>query len=1107
MLRLLSMLVVLLQASLVEFILPIRLASAADVAVPQIDPSFQIQVRADEVAKEQRGSYEVLAFRGHCQLTQGPLTSGANEIILWIERGTPDEADQPGKIICQMDGDVRIDWSPTQALRDQRWMGRLFSLYPVKYEALQETRRFDIPNLDWGRESRSLSAIQLAQFSQTSPTVQPLEFRPPSPTTQAVPGQSPQVSPELLPAPPLLNPQPGVDPQSRVGQQPAANGNAIIAPTPGAVPWEGSTSGSLLPNSGLVIPSDGSDPYPAAGLPPQEFIPPFPAMSQQVVLQPPAPNPLGVKNVRFFQRDNNSTIAFRPDPATGENVLEMRGGFRLVVEGIRLQQPDGRVLDFGSISLEADNAIVWLRNQGGDPFAGLQSSPDKPIEMYLDGNIVFNQGNRVIYADRMYYNVSSEYGMVLSAEMLTPVPQYQGLMRLKADVLQQFDRRNFKAYGAALTSSRLGVPRYWLQSSEVEFQDQRNEENLSVLTPADGNRSTDLRASAKNNFLYVAGVPVLFWPTFKSNLARPSFYLTNAKYRNDRIFGNQVMLDWDVYQLLGINGPQGTDLTLSTDYFNNRGFALGGRFNYDRPTWLFGAPGTGMVDAWFIDDTGRDFLGLDRTALTPEERIRGRVMSRHRIYLSPNVELISEGGYVSDRNFLEQYFEQDWDQEKDLVTGLRLRRYNTNRMFEVYGQARVNKFFTETESLPRINYYWLGQDILGGRFTWNSNSSVGYVHQRVASTPIDPVDAAKFALLNWEPQSAEGLRATTRHELSLPMNLGFWKLTPYISGEAGFWNQDINREDVTRLAGQVGVRTSLPFWRANPNASSSLLDINGLAHKVNLYSDIFLADANQDYRRLPLYDPLDDNSQEHFRRRFVFDTFGGVLPERFDERNYAVRAGMQRWVTAGSGEIFDNTQQARVGLAQRWQTKRGLPGRERIVDLVSLDVSATLFPRAGRDNFGEDVGGLNYSFRYHVGDRLTLLSDGYADVFADGLKTASAGASISRPGTGDIYVGMLSIEGPISASILNGFVNYRLNEKWIVSGGAAFDFARTGQIGQTVSLTRVGESALLRIGMNVDRGRDNVSLNFNIEPRFLPSKRIARLGGELLSPAGLFGVE
>ena len=98
-------------------------------------------------------------------------------------------------------------------------------------------------------------------------------------------------------------------------------------------------------------------------------------------------------------------------------------------------------------------------------------SGEGPLEFYLEGNIVFRQGDRVIYADRMYYNVRQEYGVVLNAEMLTPVPEYQGLLRLKADVLQQVNRQHFEAYSAALTSSRIGVPRYWFQSQNVAVDD------------------------------------------------------------------------------------------------------------------------------------------------------------------------------------------------------------------------------------------------------------------------------------------------------------------------------------------------------------------------------------------------------------------------------------------------------------------------------------------------------------------------------------------------------------------------------------------------------------------------------------------------------------
>jgi hypothetical protein len=177
------------------------------------------------------------------------------------------------------------------------------------------------------------------------------------------------------------------------------------------------------------------------------------------------------------------------------------------------------------------------------------------------------------------------------------------------------------------------------------------------------------------------------------------------------------------------------------------------------------------------------------------------------------------------------------------------------------------------------------------------------------------------------------------------------------------------------------------------------------------------------------------------------------------------------------------------------------------VDVVALDVDFTVFPKADRDNFGEEVGVIDYDFRYHVGDRLTVLSDGYFDVFSQGLKMISLGTLISRPGRGDAYIGLLSIEGPISANVLNGYTNYRLSEKWIVRGGAAFDFGETGSIGQSLGLTRIGESALINVGVNIDHGRDNVSFSFNIEPRFFQQGLLGIIGGELVPPAGFRGVE
>ncbi len=1065
-------------------LITLRPVHASDVDLPIVEPLHTIFVEAETVAKEVRGIYDVLAFEGKCQLRQGEFQVTSDKITLWIERRNQLGMELPGKIICQADGHTEITWEKVPRLRDNRWMGRLFSLKPVDFRVGREVKRFDIPNLDW-------SSVQQASYTQTDSNGHVL-------------------APPLLGELQLQNSATGSGELPRPILNPATP--SAIPTTPGAVQWNpsgGTSSSTQLPSTGLVVPQDGSRPYPAAGLPQTliDTVSPFPAPGQ-VALQVPTAQPnFGAKSVEFLPKGNGVlNFSYTPDPATGESVAQILGGFKLIVRDVQVAQSNGTQMELGTVTLEADNAVVWIKNVGTDGSGGFVSTSERPIELYMDGNIVFNQGQRVIYADRMYYNVSSEYGMVLSAEILTPVPQYQGLLRLKADVLQQRNRQNYMAYGAAITSSRMGVPRYWLQANEVSLQDERSDADVGSFDTLSGTGPTNMRATSSNNFVYLGGVPVGYWPVFSTNLSKPSFYLTSLKYKNDNIFGSQIYSEFDAYQLLGIDGPTGTSLILSADYLSERGPAGGYRFTYQRPTFFFGIPGQGVSDGWFIKDSGLDTLGRDRVKMTPERDLRGRVYSRNRLFVNPNLEIQAETGWISDRNFLEQYFERDWDQQKDLSTDLRLRRYNGNRMLDIWGQARVNDFFTETERLPQIDHYWLGQDLFNQRLTYNQHTNVGYVHQKVASTPTDPQDLAKFQLLPWETDS-EGVKAATRQELSMPLQLGAWKVIPYLSGEAAFWNEDVNQDDLTRLTGQTGIKTSLPFWRAYPNLDSRLFDIRGIAHKVTLESEFFYADSTANLDRLPLYDPLDDNSQEHFRRRMIFNTFGGATPPKFDERNAAFRTGMQRWITASSGEIVDDLSQVRLGVNQRWQTKRGVPGRERIVDLVALDVDWILFPKADRDNFGEEAGALNYDFRYNVGDRLSLLSNGYFDFFSQGLKTISAGAKFSRPGRADAYIGVISLEGPISSNVINGNVNYRLNEKWIFTSAAAVDLSSVGNIGQSLALTRIGESALIRVGINVDSGRDNVSFNFNIEPRFLPTTRLGSLGGQLVPPAGLFGLE
>ncbi len=813
------------------------------------------------------------------------------------------------------------------------------------------------------------------------------------------------------------------------------------------------------------------------------------------------------RRIRVFPRSSVRWQArWFPSPDGRERIGVIDSGVNIIID-----QFGG----FDTIDISTDRMVIWTANDQAVPVDEAEGSlSDAPLEFYLEGNIVFRQGDRVIYANRMYYNVQQERGMVLDAEMLTPAPGFQGLLRLKADVLRQVDRFRFEGTTGALTSSRLGVPTYWLQSGRFSYQDVPDPSSVnSSFDPLTGERvdQRHRRVISKNNAIFFMGVPVFWWPTLTVDLDRPVYYLESASFNQDDIFGTQVLTRWNMYQILGFEEiPTGTNWTASVDYLSERGLGLGTHFLYDRPQVLgIAGRARGFLDAWGIDDSGTDNLGARRRSLTPEETLRGRVLGRHRQQLQDGYRNEAELGIISDRNFLEQYYEQEWDEEKDQVTRAAFGRQIENRSWSVSGSARVNDFFTQTEWLPRGDHYWIGQPLLSEWVNWHEHSSLGYARLRTATPPLDPTDAARFDLLAWE-SDREGLRGLTRHELNMPLTAGPLRIVPYGGGEAGYWQEELTGNDATRLLGQLGVRTSLPLWRAYPTVRSSLLNLNGLAHKVVLSSDLFLATSDVDMTSLPLYDPLDDDAIEFFRRRFFFDTFGGTMggdvPLRFDERTFALRSGMQRYVSSTSPEIADDLTVLRMNLLQRWQTKRGRPGQQRIVDWLTLNTGGSFYPKEERDNFGESVGLLQYDLRWHLGDRFTVFSDGHADLFADGLRTVSVGSLLSRPGHSRYLVGIRSIEGPLSSRILYGAASYRLSEKWIANYGSSVDLGGTGNIGQRGQVVRVGESFLVGLGFHYDNSRKNFGVRFAIEPRIMAGK-LSRVGGIPIAPVGTMGLE
>ena len=804
---------------------------------------------------------------------------------------------------------------------------------------------------------------------------------------------------------------------------------------------------------------------------------------------------------------NAASMQWLHFPEVNQSKLIIERGVNIVISGLQSNE----LMAGDTIDMTADRAVGWTvcLQDRMQTMGGAVNVADLDMELYLEGNIIFREGDRVIYADRMYYDVKNAVGKILGAEIYTPVPQYDGVIRIKADSAQRTGPGSFSIQKGLMTTSMMGEPSFYVRSRNIRVEQKHN----PIYN------DTRRFVVAEHNVVNM-GLPVFYWPWLAFDAKEPVMFLKRAEYYHDNIFGHQARTRWDLYQMLNIrNRPEGTALDLHVVYLTKRGLGHGVQFTYKRDSFL-GAPtpAVGLADYWGIYDRGHDNLGLARRDLTPETDYRYRAFWQHKQYFNNepfgkwfgNGWLLSaELGVSSDRNFLPQYFGREWETFKDETTALELKRTQGSQSLAFRADYTIENFYDRRSSLPRFDHHTLGFSPLdkyfGDRFTWYEHTHIGLRGFETLTSPQDPADAAMFRYLDWEvaPGSTldpndpfrrvDSLKAmrevlSTRHEIDMPFNLGPIKCVPYLAGEYAHWGKDRNDDSADRLMGTVGFRANLPFWKVNPNYSSRTLYINGVAHKVNVGFDLSLTEVNKGYNDLIPYDSIDDRSIEDFRRRYSTTTFHGAIPLLYDERYYAIRSGMGNWITSPGTELADDLMLCRLHFNQTWQTKRGPTNRRRIIDWITLDTGLNLYPKK-EQNFDETIGLIDYNFRWHVGDRFTVLSSGLFDTFNSGQTIVRFGGMMQRPGRGNIYLGADRLEGPFHRTYLNGSVAYNLSEKWATNYSTSYDLNEGRFMGQNITLFRKGEVFVVKLGANYDWSRNVWGISFGLEPAFLSKLR------------------
>jgi hypothetical protein len=765
-----------------------------------------------------------------------------------------------------------------------------------------------------------------------------------------------------------------------------------------------------------------------------------------------------------------------------ELIVWITRGVNVVVEGVPVTI-DG-IVQSGTIDLTADNAVIWTdATRLRDLSLGAELDPDTPFQVYLEGNIVVRQGTSVARASHAFYDIRQERGLLYNVELRTFIPELEGDLRLRADRVRQLSRDNYHAQNAWVSGSQFGRPGYRLEAADIFLERRPGNPYPWTIDPGDSGDLSSMWVTSLDNRFLLGEVPIFRTPYLSAPAEDPQIPLRRASFDQDRVFGTQIRTAWNVESIFGLNLPPNTDWDLLLDYLSDRGPAIGSEAAYEGTTSLFAVPVRydGVADLYYINDRGSDNLGLGRRSLPTEDDNRGQALWRNRLRTPDGSWIRSELGYISDRNFLEQYYENDWDEGKDHETLLEIGQQRDNRTATGLLRRRLNDFENTTDWL-RGDLTLLAEPLLGDWLTWSTHTSVGYGHIQPADLPFNPlVDV--FTPLPFLAD-AEGLVAMTRHELALPLPIGPLQIVPYVLGEGAYWQEDLTGDDLSRLYGSAGVRASILFWRVMPWVHSRVFGLNGLAHKMVFDVDWSVSEASEDLAGIAQFNEFDDDAQERFRSRFFTLEFGGVLPPTFDPRRYAVRTGAGRSVTAPYHELVDDLQVVRLGWRHHLQTKVGPPDRLRIKDWMTLDLDVSYFPEEDRDNFGEEFGLFSTRYAWHVGERTTLMANSLLDFFDTEQQIWNLGILSQRSARGSVYLGFRQVKGgPIDSQIVTASYSYAMSPKWVSSLGTAYDLAEGRDRGQSLVISRIGGDWVVHFGLSYDRSKNNAGIGLSIEPR------------------------
>jgi hypothetical protein len=798
------------------------------------------------------------------------------------------------------------------------------------------------------------------------------------------------------------------------------------------------------------------------------------------------------------------TFAF---PGTAQTVTSSDGRAAIVITGgVRIFRT---AVDQSFLELQADKAVLYTRFRdlrGLDVVTESNGSSDAITGAYLEGDVraTFNPGPpkpftlpRVgevrMSANRIYYEFASDRAILTDAVVHTVEPRRQTPVIIRAETLRQLALNEYRGEHVRLSSSAFATPSYAIGADKMYVR--------QIETP-DPTEPQEVFYDARNVTLQAYNLPFFYLPGASGTITKDGFPLREASFESSNKYGVGIRTYWGLFETLGRVRPQDLDAAFHADYFVDRGPATGldlrytGGFVTDttRDPWNF----EGLVKSYIVlDDQGKDVLGAERVDVTPPDTTRGRIIWQHQHFFPGDWQLQARAGYESDPTFLEEWFKNEFYNEPQYDESIYLKRQRDTEALTFYANANFDNHISSAdlaqeqfvvEQQPEIGYRRMGDSFGDDKFTFFSTNTFDQLRFNETSDSLGEQGYSP-GVLGSDPgipslgqtgtRSSPTDRADFRQEVDYPFSAGQFKFVPYVVGRFTPYSDSPSSGQIDRLYGAGGTRVSTAFWKVDDYAESELFDIHRVRHVVEPYANVFGAAETEDRNQVFIYDQQTDNT---------YDVSGG-----------------------------------QIALLQRWQTKRGGPGRWRNVDFLELNVEGNFFlnrpsdaelsppettgiarngtpvvlapgvgplnTKAFRGTFFDSLpetsiprDSVNADLTWHASDTAVVLADENFNADHQQLAQASVGLAVLHDLRTTYFIGQRYID-PLSSNITTVAVGYQLTAKYSFSFSQSYDFGNsTHDVSSDFQIMRSFDRFYATVDFYYDKSSDEGGFRVSLLP-------------------------